>query len=890
MKSCHNLLNKSNLITQLLQCSIVLFISICNGQEVKQPPLHAYRIHEPISIDGILDEPAWLQAPTYDHFTQSEPTEWAQPSMKTHVILLYDNQALYVGAWMNDPAPDSLATWLARRDAYTGADQFGIAFDSYHDKRNGYYFKIDVGGTLFDGVLYNDEWSDDTWDGVWEGKTSITKNGWCAELRIPFSQLRFHDGDSLSWGVDCYRYISRLHESDYIVFKPRIQSGYVSRFIELQGLSNLQPPMNVEILPYVESKGEYLQRSSDDPFQKHGTYSTNAGLDLKVGLSSNLTLTGAINPDFGQVEVDPAVVNLSDVESYFQEKRPFFIEGATIFNFGLGGASNNWIFDFPCPEFLYTRRIGRAPHGSIPTSDWSDIPVATQILGAAKLTGKLGDSWNVGTIQALTNREMANIVTSGNHERVEIEPLTYYAVFRAQRDFNDSRQGLGFLATVTERDFSDDRLRAEMNKSSFFAGTDGWIFLDDEKEWVINGWLAMTRVAGTLEDMIALQTNSQHYFQRPDISYLHIDSSRTSMNGLAGRVTLNKQKGNFYINAAFSFVDPFFDNNDIGFTYRADVIGMHAVMGYNWTEPGPVIQRASVYLGNYRGYNFGGYTTSNGIYIAGNVTFSNYIYINYNSGYELPSIAPWQTRGGPMMTQPNEVWKDVSINTNDSKPFYITMYAHDEKAGNRHAWNVGTSLQWKPIPSLALTINPEYYFNHDDAQYDTTINDPAATVTFGKRYVFSDLDQTTISTSFRVNWTFTPQLSLQMYVQPFFSTGNNTNFKELTRPSSRDFYIYGTRGTTITREDNAYTVQPDGIGNPQSFTFDDPNFNLKSLRGNAVLRWEYTPGSVLYFVWTQNRYESDIIGEVQFNQSIYKLWNIAPDNIFMVKFSYWWNR
>lgn len=510
---------KNDLKSQFLQFSIVLiiFISICNAQEVKQPPLHAYRIHESISIDGKLDEPAWLQAPLYDHFTQSEPTEWAQPSMKTRVVLLYDDQALYVGAWMDDPAPDSLATWLARRDAYTGADQFGIAFDSYHDKRNAYYFKIDVGGTLFDGVFYNDEWSDDTWDGVWEGKTSITKNGWCAELRIPFSQLRFHAGENVSWGVDCYRYISRLNESDYIAFKPRNQSGLVSRFVDLEGLSNLQPPMNVEILPYVVSKGEYLQRSSDDPFQKHGSYSTEVGLDWKVGLSSNLTLTGAINPDFGQVEVDPAVVNLTDVESYFQEKRPFFIEGSTIFSFGYGGSSSNWSFDFPCPDFLYTRRIGRAPHGSIPTSDWSDVPVGTQILGAAKLTGKLGDSWNVGTIQALTNREMADMVTSGNHEKVEVEPMTYYAVFRGQRDFNDSRQGFGFLATATERNLSDDRLSSEMNKSSYFTGTDGWIFLDDDKEWVMNGWLAMTRVAGTPEDMTALQNNSQHYFQRPDI-------------------------------------------------------------------------------------------------------------------------------------------------------------------------------------------------------------------------------------------------------------------------------------------------------------------------------------------------------------------------------------
>jgi hypothetical protein len=461
--------------------------AVLRGKDVPAPVAQvlAMRTPRPVVIDGVLADPIWASAQRVSTFLQRDPVEGVAPTESTVVWVAYDDAALYVAARMYDAHPDSIVARLGRRDANTNSDRFVLYLDTYHDHRSGFYFSIDAAGTLWDGTLMNDDWDDNSWDGVWEGRTRIDSLGWTAELRIPYSQLRFLKADHYVWGINLRRTISRKNENDYLVYTPKNSSGFVSRFPELAGIDGVTPPARLEVLPYVTNKAEFAPHAAGDPFFDGSRYTPTIGADLKVGLGSNLTLDATVNPDFGQVEVDPAVVNLSDVETFFNEKRPFFVEGASIFDFGQGGTNNNWGFNWGNPQFFYSRRIGRAPQGGLPgDAAYSDVPSGTHILGALKLTGKAFNSWNVGAISALTARETADIMdTTGARFRTTVEPLTYYGVYRLQKEFHDGRQGVGLLSTVAARHFDDTTLVNQLNSSSLAFGVDGWTALDHSKTW-----------------------------------------------------------------------------------------------------------------------------------------------------------------------------------------------------------------------------------------------------------------------------------------------------------------------------------------------------------------------------------------------------------------------
>ncbi|MDZ7261259.1 MAG: carbohydrate binding family 9 domain-containing protein, partial [candidate division KSB1 bacterium] len=418
--------------------------------------VRAVRLQEPVVVDGSLSEPVWQNEYGVSNFVQRDPIEGAQPTEKTEVRIAYDDAALYVGARMYDSAPDSIVARLGRRDSWLSSDKFCFFIDPYYDRRSGFYFAIDAGGTLCDGILLNDDWDDDSWDGVWTAKANIDSEGWTVEMRIPYSQLRFHKKDQYVWGVNFRRDIERKNERVYLVYTPKNGSGFVSRFVDLVGIENISPSRHIELLPYARTKAEYTNPAPGNPFNDGSRYLPAMGVDMKIGIGNNLTLDATVNPDFGQVEVDPAVVNLSDIETFYQEKRPFFIEGSSIFNFGYGGATNYWGFNWPGPDFFYSRRIGRAPQGSLPDYDFVDTPEGTHILGAAKLSGKMGTNWNIGTLHALTAREKAQLERSGEKFRAELEPLTYYGIYRGQKEFPEGRQGLGFISTIATRKFDDN--------------------------------------------------------------------------------------------------------------------------------------------------------------------------------------------------------------------------------------------------------------------------------------------------------------------------------------------------------------------------------------------------------------------------------------------------
>ncbi len=846
----------------------------------------AMQTKQAISIDGVLNESVWQQA-GYTDFVQEDPDQGAPASQRTEVWVAFDDAAVYVAARMYDTQPDSIMGLLARRDGFQTADWFGFFVDPYLDRKTGYFFAVSAGGTIADGVLFNDDWDDASWDGVWEAKTRIDALGWTAEMRIPFSQLRFHQKDQYVWGANFRRDIGRRNEVSYVVYTPRKESGFVSRFADLVGIDGVTPSRQIEILPYATTRAEYLRPQARTPFNDGSKISPGAGADLKIGLSSNLTLNATVNPDFGQVEVDPAVVNLSDVESFFGENRPFFVEGSTIFNFGQGGATDYWNFNFPWVNHFYSRRIGRAPQGSVPTADYVDAPVGTRILGAGKISGKLDGNWNIGTIHAVTNREYADLMTNGIRSSAEVEPLTYYGIARAQKEFDGGMNALGVISTFATRKFSDPRLRDEMNANALFTGIDGYTFLDSEKEWVITGWMGATHVTGSRQRMIDLQRNSQHYFQRPDAPHVHVDSNATSMTGTAMRVWLNKQKGNVFMNAAFGFIDPKFEINDVGFLGRTDAINSHIGVGYRWTDPNDWYRRMHVMGAVFANYDFAGNPTWVGLFHSTYIQFPNYYSFRYGTAYNPETVNHRRTRGGPLMLNKPGYEFNFSFFTDDRKAVQGELFGSTYQSEQSRNMNLEGGVRWQPAPNVSVRVGPGFYKDFQAAQWVRRFDDPLATNTYGSRYVFGELKQTTVSANIRLNWTFTPTMSLQLYLQPLISAGSYSHFKELARPKSFDFNTYGEGASTISKNGNKYTIDADGNGPAAPFTFSDPDFNYKSLRGNAVLRWEYMPGSTLFFVWTQSRTDSENLGDFRFNKSVGRLIDANPDNIFMIKMTYW---
>lgn len=849
----------------------------------------AVRLDENIQVDGRLEEMVWRNAPAVSEFRQLEPNEGAEPTERTRVFLAYDKQALYVGARMYDSAPDSVVAQLSRRDVEVSADMFVLFIDPYHDKRSGFYFGVNAGGTRYDGTLSNDEERDESWDGVWQGRATRDDSGWCAELRIPFSQLRFKNSGDLLWGVNLLRLIQRKNEEIYLVYTPKNSSGFVSRFIDLEGIKDIQTPRHFELLPYLRGKAEFDRSQKDNPFFRGNRTTPAVGLDVKYGLGPNLTLDATFNPDFGQVEVDPAVVNLSDFETFYEEKRPFFIEGSSIFSFGNGGARSSWGFNWGNPQFFYSRRIGRAPQGASPDNDYSSIPEASTILAAGKLTGKIAGNCNVGGLVASTARESGSFSLNGDEFKQEVEPRTTYAVFRGLKEINDGRHGIGFMSTLTSRNLKNPAVANDFNKSAYSLGMDGWTFLDKEKMWVVSSYFGGTTVRGTRERISCLQHSSMHYFQRPDAQHVKPDSTASSLSGYSGRILINKQKGNVIFNSAFGVVSPGFNVNDLGFMFRTDVINYHVAFGYKWTKPSRLAREIWLIGARFQSYDYGKNKTGDGYFGIGVFTFHNYHNLEVRAFHTPERMDNRATRGGPLAAAPKGTMVEGAYTTDSRKLFVLSMggsfYSSPVVTDVYSSLNL--NLEWKPRPNLNISIGPEYMKDDEFSQYVTQVQDETAVQTFGSRYIFSRLHQQQLSANIRVNWTFTPKLSLQLYMQPLISHGAYVDFKELARPKTLDYHIYSADEITFNGDD--YRVTPNSKNPANTFSFSNPDFHFKSLRGNAVLRWEYTAGSTLYFVWTQERSNYDYYNDFSLGSSMNRLLTEPAKNIFMVKFTYWWN-
>ena len=848
----------------------------------------AVRADGPVVIDGVLSEPVW-RTPGAGSFTQRDPADGQPASEETTVWIAFDRDNLYIAARLADSEPAKIVGRLGRRDEFTESDWFDVGFDPYRDRRSGYFFSVNPAGSIQDGTLSNDEETDSTWDGVWESAARVDDRGWTVEMRVPFDQLRFKRGGGQVWGVNFQRTIKRKNEEDHFAWVPKEESGLVSRFADLTGLENIAAGRRLEVAPFALAQGRLYPEVAGDPFRPGRDLGASGGFDLKGGLSSNLTLNLSVNPDFGQVEVDPAVINITDEETYYEEKRPFFVEGANIFDFGRGGPNVYRSFGWDNPELFYSRRVGRTPQGAYEGAGFSESPDWTTILTAAKVTGKIGRGFNLGVISALTEREYAVVDIEGARSGAEVEPFSHYGVVRGLKESGEGRSGLGFMATSVVRDLREGSgLAGDMARSALTLGVDGWALVGKDRGWAVAGWAGVSEVRGTAEAITALQTSSLHYFQRPDADWVEVDPAATSLSGWAARLYVNKQKGNFVFNAALGAMSPGFEANDLGYHTRGDVWNGHVETGYRVLQPGRVFRSWTATASYYRNYDFGGNRVGEYIYVDGKGQFLNYWTATLHLDYEPPKYSHYLTRGGPIAYYPAGETVRGTLATDDRRPlvFKFSGYYRYHPSGG-YNWSLGAGVVWKPSPNFSLSAGPSYTWRYSEGQWIRRVVDPLKTATYGVRYVLSDVVQKTLPIEIRVNWTFTPRLSFQAYLQPYLAVGDFGAFKELSAARTFDFDYYGDGASTIAYDEGVYTADPDGpAGEAAPFTFADPDFNLKSLRGTAVLRWEYRPGSVVYLVWTQKREDYAHPGDFDLWRDLGGIFRAKGANIFMLKASY----
>ncbi len=857
------------------------------GTNRPTPVVRAASLTGSIKLDGKLDEPAWASASPVTSFTQYDPTEGAPATEKTEVRVLVGADALYIGAKLYESNPANIRPRLSRRDEPVDGDVFAVTLDSRHDHLTGYYFRVTAGGAMRDAVAGGPNGLDLSWDAVWDAAVFTDSSGWSTEIRIPFSQLPYNRGDRV-WGIQFERYRWNKQEQDFFAFTPKKEVGGVARYGHLIGLGDLPAPSRVELTPYVSTRAEFLEVPAGNPFRDGKDYFGSTGVDLKYRLTSSMTVSATVNPDFGQVEVDPAVVNLTAFETFFPEKRPFFVEGQELFRFGDLRTFNS----YGSPTYFFSRRIGRQPHRQIggPGIAFVDAPQQTTIATAAKLTGKTRTGWSTGILNAVTMPETANFTDpSGAHLHTEVEPLSNYFVGRLRREMRQGNTVVGSMLTAVNRDLHDPALRNLLRSSAYVGGLDlnhSW----KNRDWAFDASLAGSEVRGLPSVIAATQQSSARYFQRPDARSFHFDPNLTSLSGYAGQAALIKSGGlHWGGNLAYQFATPGLEVNDLGFQSQADRRALSTDLHYQENKPGRFLRNWLVAGFTNQAWNYDGDITFNNYASFAQGIFNNFAGLFVRADYSAEGFDDRLTRGGPVARQPRSIATDINYFTDRRKVYSasIDWYRSADVEG-QVAQSYSLQLAVQPRPGVRFSFEPNLQKAHSLAQYVTTSSDPLATRTYDNRYVFATIHQTTLALVTRADWTFTPKASLQLYLQPLISAGDFTSFKELRTPRTFEFDVYGRDVGTISKSGGVYTIDPDANGaTANSIQVPDPNFNFRSLRGNGVFRWEYRPGSALFFVWQQQRVGSEPFGNFDFSRDFRGLVRQHPDNVFTIKATYY---
>jgi hypothetical protein len=850
-----------------------------------------------IEVDGRLDDKAWRTATPITEFVQSEPVEGAEPSARTVVRVLFDADAIYIGARLYEPDPSRIARQLVRRGETGQADYFEVMLDPNLDRRTGYLFRVSAAGVQRDAYLFDDTRQDASWEAVWKSEVYVDSLGWSVEMRIPWSQLRYEPGDaSQTWGINFARWRVEAGELTYHALIPRNRHGFVSFFRPLPGVSPPAHVRRVELRPYLLGRGRAAPSEPGDPFFSGREADARAGLDMRYGLGTSFTLDATLNPDFGQVEVDPAVINLTAFETFFAERRPFFVEDARIFDFTTSGRGD---------RLFYSRRIGREPQGRAPgDAAHVDIPDQSTILGAAKLTGRTAGGLSLGALASVTAAEEGRAYRPaggpGTGEQVGFpaEPRSYHGVVRARHDFRDGASTLGGIVTGIRRDLPGDGSLDFLTSDAYSGGLDfehTWA----DREWALAGHVAGSLVRGDSVALIRIQRAPAHYFQRPDARH-GVDSTRTALVGADWRLGLARRGGHRWTgSASVSQVTPGFEINDLGYSRTGEQLSTSANISYREIEPGPLLREYRINVSTFQTWRQ--VHESGSVWIDARWTMNNFWQGFAEVAFRPETMDVTATRGGPLMRSPASRRVVARLNTDRRRPLSFGLGADHQWGAAFSVFEAGVDARWRPAPRFELSVNPELAVRSRADQYVATFADPDFVATYGHRYLFGDLERRTLSMETRLDVTFTRDLTLQLFAQPLLDAGRYTAYKELTAPGSFTFRTFqpgqaadasgdgqvdGCTGGDICFHEGRQLVDVTGDGRVDH-TFTDRDFNVVSLRANAVLRWEYRPGSTLFLVWQQRRFERRPFGDFHPGRHPADLLDLAADNVLILKVNYW---
>jgi len=844
---------------------------------VKQPTYTTSRLisKKPV-IDGKLDDACWKDGTWAGDYTQWIPREGAKPTYPTEFNIQYDDKNIYVAFRGYDGEPAKINRFAGIRDEQVG-DMMGVTFDSYRDYRTGFEFTITAWGQKSDLILFNPMNWDFNWNPVWKGKTGLEDSAWVAEMEIPLSQLRYSNQHDQVWGMHTWRMISRLQEESNWERQSKTGPGMLYNFGELRGIEGLKKSRRLEVMPFALGELKTFKAEAGNPFTENGrSWGGNAGLDAKIGVSSNFTIDLTVNPDFGQVESDPSVMNLTAFETFYEEKRPFFLEGVTIFNYE---SDENSIF--------YSRRIGHAPSLD-PSQDkkfFAQTPDKTTILSALKFSGTTSNNLSVGVIQSITANEFASLSDSaGNRSKMKIEPLTSYTVARMQKGYNSGNTFVGGMITSVNRAIDESSL--EFLSNNAFAGGLDILHHWKDKKFFIDGKLMGSFVNGSVTAMRVLQESSARYYQRPGADYLDYDTTRTSLSGFGGTFRIGKKSGGFWrYSAGVNVLSPGIELNDLGYLTETDKIENQNEVTYFVNQPVSIFRTYEITLEQFNSWNFGGTYLGSGGHLSLTSEFLNQWSLSANLIFHSQSVDTRILRGGPDMKMPANIMSFGAIQTDRTKKISATLEGSFEQYFDKCAttWELLPGMIIRPVNRLKIAITADYSRNHNLLQYVSE-----ARYQTEQRYILGTIDQKTQGFTFRLDLNVTPEFSVQYYGSPFVSRGTYSEFKRITAPESKDF-------------PQRFAILPDPVISANTFGFDenndnlidysiqDPNFNFIQFRSNLVAKWEYRLGSFIYLVWSSERTGRDTFSNASLGDSYKQLGDVYPKNIFLIKLSYWFS-
>lgn len=884
--------------TALLLCLISCLSTICLAQATDPnvpTPRQRYTTQRMpgqggVKLDGIPDEEAWNTVAWSGDFIQHEPNGGASPSQQTRFKVLYDDKFLYLAYHALDSTPSAIVRRMGRRDEFPG-DWVEVNIDSYHDQRTAFSFTLSVSGVRGDEFVSNNgnNW-DDSWNPIWYARTHIDEQGWTAEVKIPFSQLRYGNEKEKVWGLQVQRRIFRKEERSTWQYIPRGAGVWVSAFGELHGLDGIPAQKQVEIAPYVVAQTSKYQKEEGNPFATGSDSRISGGLDAKVAVTSDLILDLTVNPDFGQVEADPSQVRIDGFQNFFEERRPFFVEGRNIFDYQLTGSSAGG--DYDADLLFYSRRIGSSPHGypDLQTGEFAKVPDKTTILGAAKFSGKTKNGWSIGVLESVTEREHAEIDLNGERRKVLVEPLTSYFVGRLQKDINEGNTIIGGIFTAVNR---EKGLNQEIHDRAYSGGLD-FLHLWKERTWYYKGNLIMSRVEGSPEAIARTQTSFEHLFQRTNNVEATTNLTRTSLTGTAGTFKIGKGGGKqgkwgrvFLFETGVTWRSPELELNDIGFMLTADEINHFAWAGFMFQQPFLIFRNGRVSYNHWSRWDFGGQFLYQAFNVNQHATFNNYwsygIGLDWNP-YEVSNNA---LRGGSSLRKPPGMGTWAYINSDSRKK--VTANLNLNKAwGFEHTvgyqgYSLGLSVQ----PMNAFNINLSAGYDWFWRRQDQFVEEVSFNGT--PRIIVGELEQNTLRVTLRLNYNITPDLTVQYYGQPFITRPLYRNFAYVKDPLNETYNerFHRFDAEDIKFENDTYSVDEDKDG-ISDYSFDRPDFNFVQFRSNLVIRWEYKPGSEFYLVWSQGA-TPDVYNDLRspIASSLFdNIFNQQSQNIALVKFTY----